>query len=83
MYACFDLIHISHTESTWSETFRQLSQRWMRLRVNWVNAEGTNIYEDLIILRWLSWRGGSLHVDSIDVESHLALTLLTGNETQC
>ncbi len=70
------------TESTWSETPRQLSQRGMRLHVNWVNAEGTNIHEDFIIPRWLSWHGVSLCVDSVDMESHLALTQLTGSETR-
>ncbi len=70
------------TESTRSETPRQLSQRGMRLHVNWVNAECTNIHEDFLIPRWLSWRGVSLCVDSVDVESHLALTQLTGSETR-
>jgi hypothetical protein len=61
----------SSTESSPSETPRWLSQRRVRLHVNWFNAEGTNIYEDFIIC-----------VDSVDVESHSALTQLTGNETQ-
>jgi hypothetical protein len=69
------------TESMRSETPRQLSQRGMRLHVIWVNAEGTNIHEDFIIPRWLSWRGVSLCVDSVDMETHLALTQLTGSET--
>ncbi len=83
MYACFGLIHLVHTESTQSQTLLQLSQCGMRLYVNWVNAEYTNIQEDFIILRWLSWRGVSLRVDSVDVEAHLALTQLTRNETSC
>jgi hypothetical protein len=41
------------TESTQSETLYQLSQH-VRLHVNWVNTECTNIYEDFIIPRWLS-----------------------------
>jgi hypothetical protein len=69
------------TESMRSETPCQLIQRRVRLHVNGVNAEGTNIYEDLIIPRWLGWRGVSLRFDSVDMESHLALTQLTGNET--
>ncbi len=69
------------TESTGSETPCQLSQCGVRLHINWVNAEDTNIYEDFIIPCWLSWRGVSLCVDSVDVESHLALTQLTRNET--
>ncbi len=72
MYACFGLIHLIHTELMQSQTLRQLSQCGMRLQVNWVNAEYTNIYEDFIILRRLSWRGVSLRVDSVDMESHLA-----------
>ncbi len=68
-------------ESMRSETPCQLSQRGVRLHVHWVNAESTNIYKDFIIQRWLSWHGVSLCVDSVDVESHLALTQLTGNET--
>ncbi len=63
-----------------SETQCQLSKRGVRLHVNWVNAEGNNIYEDFIIPRWLSWRGVSLCIDSVDMESHLALTQLTRNE---
>ncbi len=74
-------VRLPSTESTWSETPRQMSQREVRLHVNWVNAEGTNIYEDFIIPRWLSWRRVSLCVDSVNMESHLALTQLTGNET--
>jgi hypothetical protein len=55
--------------------------KFLYSQVNWVYAEDTNIYEDFIILRWLSWQGVSLHIDSVDVESHLALTQLSKNET--
>ncbi len=85
-------VRLPSTESTRSETPRHwvnaewdstsLSQREVRLHVNWVNAEGTNIYEDFVMPGWLSWRGVSLRVDSVDVESHLALTQLMGNETR-
>jgi hypothetical protein len=68
------------TESTRSETPHQPSQCGVRLHVNWVNAEDSNITEDFIIPRWLSWRWVSLRVDSVDVESHLALTQSTRNE---
>jgi hypothetical protein len=68
------------TESMRSETPRQLSQSRVRLHVNWVNKEGTNIY-DFIIPCWLSWCWVSLRIGSVSVESHLALTPLTGNET--
>ncbi len=72
--------------------FCTLSRRRVRLPINWVNAEwdststeGTNIYEDFTITstQWLSWHGVSLRVDSVDGESHLAFTQLTGNETPC
>ncbi len=69
------------TESTRNQTPHQLSQSGVRLHVNWVNTEDTNIYKDFIIPHWHSWRGVSLCVDSVDVESHLALTQLTRNET--
>jgi hypothetical protein len=66
------------TESMQSETTCQLSQLGVRLHINWVNAEDTNIDEDFIIPRWLSCRGVSLRVDSVDMKSHLALIQLTG-----
>jgi hypothetical protein len=58
------------TESTRSQSPCQLSQCRVRLHVNWVNAEDTNIYKDFLILHWLSWRGVPLRVDSVDMESH-------------
>ncbi len=90
MSACFGLMHLPHTELTWSETSPQLSQCRMRLHVNWVNAEWDSTSTESVqkaptftklIICWLSWRGVSLHVDSVDVESHLALTHLIWNET--
>ncbi len=39
IYACFGLFSLLHHESTWSETPRRLSQRGVRLYVNWINAE--------------------------------------------
>ncbi len=42
-YACFGLIPLPHTESMRSETPRQLSQRGVRLCVNWVNAEWDSV----------------------------------------
>ncbi len=55
----------SSTESTRSETQRQLSPFGVRLHVKWVNAEGANIYKDFVTLRWLSWHGVSLHFDQL------------------
>ncbi len=90
--ACFGLIHFQHrvdtewdspsTELTQCENPHQLSQHVVKLHFNWVNTEGVNIYEDFIIPRWLSWCWVS-HCDSVDGESHLALTQLMGNETLC
>ncbi len=70
MYACFGWIHLPLTESTRSQTLHQLSQRRRHQHLR-----------RFIIPRWLSWRGVSLCVDSVDVESHLVLTQLTRNET--
>ncbi len=39
LYAYDDLIYLPHTESKRNETLRQLSQRWVRFHVDWVNAE--------------------------------------------
>ncbi len=79
-YRVLYLLEMSTTESMRSETPCQLSQRGVRPHVNWVNTENTNIYEYFIIPRWLSWRGVSLRVDSVDLESYSALTQLTRNE---
>ncbi len=81
MYACFGLIHLVHTESTQSQTLRQLSQRRMRLHVNWVNAEWDSTSTEstqntLTFTKILSFR-----VDSVDMESHSALTQLTWSLT--
>ncbi len=63
------------TELTRCEISHQLSQHGVRLHINWVNAEGTNIYWDFIIplmwsftLCWLSQCGVSLGVDAVDGE---------------
>ncbi len=53
------------TESTWSETTHQLSQRGM-----------INLRKCGCLLHWLSWHVVSFHVDSVDVESHSALAQL-------
>jgi hypothetical protein len=88
MYACFGLKSLPDTvsmgsetpstKSMQSETLRQLSQSGVRLQINWVNAEGTNIYKYFIVppfsidmesnSAWLSQRGVSLSVDSVDRE---------------
>ncbi len=63
------LIDSPSTESTRSETHHHLSQCGVRLHLNWVDTEGTNIYvqyEDVIIPRWLSRRGVSPSDDSVD-----------------
>ncbi len=53
------------TEPQRSETPRQLSQlKWWNLHTCWR------------LLHWLSWSRVSLRVDSVDMESHFALTQL-------
>ncbi len=59
------------TESTRSETPRQLSQCGVRLHVNWVNAEGTAFPKI-----------SPFRVDSVDVESHSVLTQSTWSLTR-
>ncbi len=73
--------HSPSTESTPSETPCRLSQRRVRLHVNWVNAEWWMLVPSALtqltwslIPRWLSWRGVSLRVNSVDGESHSAWT---------
>ncbi len=96
---CGDLVHEeSHsqsTESTQSQTFSQLSQRRVRLSVNWVNfrmiktlntsvSSKINKWINIILtVRCLSWHGVSLSVDSVNVESHSMLAQLTGSLTPC
>jgi hypothetical protein len=65
MYACFGLIHLPHTEFTWSQTLHQLSQCGVRP----MSSESTQ--KTLTFTKILSFR-----VDSVDVESHSALTQL-------
>jgi hypothetical protein len=60
------------SESTWNETARQLSQCGVRLHVNWVNEE----YCTPTFTKISSFR-----IDSVDVESHSALTQLTWSLT--
>ncbi len=62
--------HSPSTESTSSETIHWLSQHGVRLYVNWVNTEWWNLHKCWCLLRWLSWCGISLCVDSVDVKSH-------------
>ncbi len=73
--------HSLSTESTPSETPRQQSQRGVRPHFNWVNAEWWNPRKCWCLLLLLSWCGVSLRVDSVDMESHSALTQLIGNLT--
>ncbi len=62
------------TESMRNETPHQLSQRGL-MKSSWmlVSSALTQLMWSLIP-RWLSWRGVSLRVDSVDGESHSALT---------
>ncbi len=92
MYACFGIISLPHTESTRSKTPRQLSQHGVRLHVNWVNAEWDSTSTESTQKAPTFTKISSFRVDSVDVESHsaltqstwslLALTQLTGSETR-
>jgi hypothetical protein len=81
MYACFGLFHLTHTESTRSQTLRQLSQREVRLHVNWVNAEWDSTSTESKQKTPTFTKILSFRVDSVDVKSHSALTQLTWNLT--
>jgi hypothetical protein len=81
MYACFGLIHLPHTETTWSQTLRQLSQHGVRLHINWVNAEWDSTSIESTQKTSTFTKILSFCIDSVDVESHLASTQLTRNET--
>jgi hypothetical protein len=61
------------TQSTWSLTPRWLSRRGVSLHLTQSTWSLTPC--------WLSRPGVALRVDTVDVESHLALTPLTGYET--
>jgi hypothetical protein len=73
MYACFGLIHLPYTESTRSQTLHQLSQRQLIQRrrhqplQRFYHFALTQLMWSLN-LRWLSWRGVSLGIDSVDEE---------------
>ncbi len=81
IYACFDLIHLSYTESTWSQTLRQLSQLGVRLHINWVNAEWDSMSTESTQMTPTFTKILSFRVDSVDVESHSMLTQLTWSLT--
>jgi hypothetical protein len=73
MYVYVGSVHLPYSEPTSSETTIQLSQCWVRLhvdwvdavwdQVNWVNTECAGNYKDFIILHWLGWCRVSLRVD--------------------
>ncbi len=81
VYACYGLIHLVHTELTQSQTLCQLSQHRMRLHVNWVNAEWDSTSTESTQNTPTFTKILSFRIDSVDVESHLALIQLTRNET--
>jgi hypothetical protein len=76
MYACFGLIHLIHTDSTQSQTLRQLSQLGMRLHVNWVNAEWDSMSTESMQNKPTFTKILSFRVDSVDMESQSMLTQL-------
>ncbi len=77
MYACFGLIHLPHTESTWSETSCQLSQCGVRLLISWVNAEWDSKSTETAQKAPTFTKISSFCVDPVDVESHSVLTQST------
>ncbi len=81
MYACFGLIHLPHTESTRSQTLRQLSQRGASLHINWVNTEWDSTSTESTQKTPTFTKILSFRVDSVDVESYSALTQLTWSLT--
>jgi hypothetical protein len=80
MYACFWL---DSSPSHWvdTESLHQLSWRGVRLHANWVNAEDNQHLRRFNHSALTQWRGVSICIDSVDVESHLALAQLMRNET--
>ncbi len=66
--------HFQSTEPAPSETPLRLYQHRVRLHVNGVNAGWWNFRKCWCLLSWLSWRGVSLCIDSVDGESHFAST---------
>ncbi len=59
----------------------QLSQRRRHQHVQIFHHPALTQLTWSLTLCWLTRRGVSLRIDSLDVESHLALTQLLGNET--
>jgi hypothetical protein len=86
-------LHVNWVNAEWDSTSTESTQRahLQRFHVNLVNIEWDSTsnesmqraptFTKISIPCWLSWRGVSLRVDTVDMESHLALTQLTGNET--
>ncbi len=66
MYTCFGWIHLPHTESTRSQTLHQLSQRRRHQHLRRFYHSALTQLTWSLTLRWLSWRGISLGVDSVD-----------------
>jgi hypothetical protein len=71
MYACFGLIHLPRTESTRSETHHQLSQH--RVNAEWDSTPTESPQKAPTFTEISSFR-----IDSVDVESHSALTHSSG-----
>ncbi len=70
------------TQLTQSLIPRQLSQRQVRFHVNWVNAEWDSTSTESTRNDKIFVNVGVLCVDSVDVESHSALTQLTWSLAQ-
>ncbi len=62
---------------------RQLSQHQVRLHVNWINAEWDSTSTESMWNDEIFVNVGVFCVDSVDAESHSALTQLTKSLTSC
>jgi hypothetical protein len=80
-YVCLFWLHLPHTESTRSETHHQLTQHWVRLHINWFNAEWDSTSTESMPKAPRIRKISSFRVDSVDMESHSMLTQLMSSLT--
>ncbi len=71
LYACIGLLHFLHTELTWSEIPCKLSQHWVKLHIDWVNAEWDSTSAESMrseTLHQLSQCGVRLYISWVNAE---------------
>ncbi len=83
LYAWIGLVHFLHTKLTWSETPHKLSQHWVKLHIDWVNAEWDSTSAESMRNAPVLTKISSFTADSTDVKSHSALTQLTWSLAWC